>query len=69
MYACVHASNTNTPHNQTGKGYGGRSKLPANLKQLFRAIAMSAPDNQHIATVTLLSEGFVTAKTLGRYVE
>ncbi len=52
--------------NPACKGYGGRQKLPDNLKQLFRPVAMSAPDNELIAEVILYSEGFKSAKELGR---
>ncbi|XP_033632471.1 cytoplasmic dynein 2 heavy chain 1-like isoform X2 [Asterias rubens] len=52
--------------NPAGKGYGGRQKLPDNLKQLFRPVAMSRPDNEQIAEVILFSEGFKDGKSLGR---
>lgn len=52
--------------NPAGKGYGGRQKLPDNLKQLFRPVAMAKPDNEQIAEVILFAEGFKEAKTLGR---
>ena len=52
--------------NPASKEYGGRSKLPHNLKQLFRDVAMAAPDISLIAEVILLAAGFTHAGVLGR---
>ncbi|XP_054724974.1 LOW QUALITY PROTEIN: cytoplasmic dynein 2 heavy chain 1-like [Uloborus diversus] len=54
--------------NPAGKKYGGRQKLPDNLKQLFRPVAMTSPDNDLIAEVILFSEGYKHSKELGRKV-
>ena len=50
--------------NPAGKKYGGRSKLPENLKNLFRPVAMSKPDNPIIAEAMLVAEGFSGAKDI-----
>lgn len=50
--------------NPASKEYGGRSKLPHNLKELFRAVAMSVPDNTLIAQVLLYAEGVASAASL-----
>lgn len=52
--------------NPAGKGYGGRQKLPDNLKQLFRPVVMSKPDNELITEIILTCEGFKCAKEIGR---
>lgn len=54
--------------NPATKGYGGRQKLPDNLKQLFRPVAMSVPDNELIAETMMFAEGFMSAKILAQKV-
>ncbi len=54
--------------NPPSKEYGGRSKLPHNLKQLFRAVAMTIPDVALIAEVMLYAEGFRFAREVGHKV-
>lgn len=50
--------------NPVGKGYGGRQKLPDNLKQLFRPVAMTVPDDVVITQVLLYAEGFKHSNVL-----
>ena len=54
--------------NPACKGYGGRSKLPDNLKILFRPVAMSVPDNLQIAQTLLYAEGFKNGEILSKKV-
>ncbi|KRY49657.1 Cytoplasmic dynein 2 heavy chain 1 [Trichinella britovi] len=52
--------------NPAGKEYSGRRRLPDNLKQLFRPVAMSEADNKIIAQTMLMSEGFTKALEIGQ---
>lgn len=44
--------------NPTGKHYGGRNRIPDNLKSLFLPVAMTVPDNSAIVRFLSLAEGF-----------
>ncbi|KAJ1511492.1 Cytoplasmic dynein 2 heavy chain 1 [Coelomomyces lativittatus] len=54
--------------NPVGKEYQGRQKLPDNLKQLFRNMAMTYPDIIYICQIELKTFGWKDADTLGRLV-
>ncbi|XP_066245842.1 cytoplasmic dynein 2 heavy chain 1 [Euwallacea similis] len=52
--------------NPAGAGYGGRNKLPDNLKQLFRPVVMTHPDHEEIARTSLHCDGYRHADVLAR---
>lgn len=52
--------------NPVGKGYGGRQRMPDNLKQLFRPVVMSKPNNLEIAETLLFAEGYKKAKQMAQ---
>lgn len=52
--------------NPAGGGYGGRNKLPDNLKQLFRPVVMTHPDHEQIAKTLLHCEGFQNGELIGK---
>ena len=52
--------------NPATEGYGGRQKLPVNVKQLFRPVAMSVPDNELIAEVMMFAEDFKSPKIMAQ---
>lgn len=52
--------------NPAGGGYGGRNKLPDNLKQLFRPVVMTHPNQELIAKSLLFCEGYQSADIIGK---
>ena len=52
--------------NPATKGEGERQKLPGNVKQLFRPVTMSVPDNELIAKVMMFTEGFSSPKIMAQ---
>ncbi|GJQ81470.1 btv [Trypoxylus dichotomus] len=56
--------------NPAGGSYGGRNKLPDNLKQLFRPVVMTHPDHEQIARTLLHCNGYKKADVIaGKLVE
>ena len=49
-------------------GYAGRSELPENLSNLFRPVAMMAPNFFFIVKTQLMSEGFKQNEVLAKKV-
>ncbi|KAF5303585.1 hypothetical protein FQR65_LT08186 [Abscondita terminalis] len=52
--------------NPAGGNYGGRNKLPDSLKQLFRPVVMSHPDQEQIATTLLYCDGYKHASLISQ---
>lgn len=52
--------------NPAGGSYGGRNKLPDNLKQLFRPVVMTHPDHFEIAKTLLHCDGYKNAEVIAR---
>ncbi|XP_015834463.1 cytoplasmic dynein 2 heavy chain 1 [Tribolium castaneum] len=52
--------------NPAGGSYGGRNKLPDNLKQLFRPVVMTHPDHEQIARTLLHCDGYQNADIIGQ---
>ncbi|XP_050308266.1 cytoplasmic dynein 2 heavy chain 1-like [Anthonomus grandis grandis] len=52
--------------NPAGAEYGGRNKLPDNLKQLFRPIVMTHPDHEEIARTCLHCDGYRYADVIAK---
>lgn len=52
--------------NPAGEKYGGRNKLPDNLKQLFRPVVMVQPDHEQIARTLLYCDGYRNADIIGK---